>query len=96
MSYRVKLAAILLTPALAAGIALVAFAQGAARPPSASATQGAAIKVASSSTNLQSFLWVMDDNTRTITFCFSTSSPETAPQYDFGCRTRPMNDATTP
>lgn len=97
MLHRVRFAAVLSTSALAAGIALVAFAQGGASPPApASATPSAAVKIVSSSTNLQSFLWIMDDNARTITFCYSAASPETGPQYDFGCRTRPIKDAITP
>jgi hypothetical protein len=79
---------------VAAGAGLAAIAMGASAPPPAQ-QQSTRPQIVSSSTNLQSFLWVYDDIGRTITFCFTAASPPTGPQYDFSCRSHPMNDATT-
>jgi hypothetical protein len=77
---------------LAAGVGLLTIAMGASQAPPP--TPSAHPQVASSSTNLQSFLWVYDDTGRTITFCYSAATPPTGPQYDFSCRTHPMTDGT--
>lgn len=64
-------------------------AMGASEAPPATRPQ-----IVSSSTNLQSFLWVYDDAERTITFCFTAASPATGPQYDFSCRKHALSDAS--
>ncbi|HUC64662.1 MAG TPA: hypothetical protein VMA53_04485 [Stellaceae bacterium] len=78
---------------LVAGAGLVTLAMGASEAP-----QPAPIRpqIVSSSTNLQSFLWVYDDTGRTVTFCFTAASPANGPQYDFSCRSHPISDAVTP
>jgi hypothetical protein len=78
---------------VAAGAGLVAIAMGASEPPAQQ--QPMRPQIVSSSTNLQSFLWVYDDIGRTITFCFTAATPPTGPQYDFSCRSHPMNEAAT-
>jgi hypothetical protein len=95
MLHRIGFAAVLAICGLFGGVALVAFAQSMSAPAAPSgATAGA--QVVASSTNLQSFLWMLDGGGRTITFCFSTASPETGPQYDFKCRSRNVSDALAP
>lgn len=74
---------------VAAGAGLLTIAMGAAEAPPMLRPQ-----IVSSSTNLQSFLWVYDDVERTITFCFTAASPATGPQYDFTCRKHAIGDAT--
>jgi hypothetical protein len=69
------------------GAVLITFAVGAPEAPPTTHPQ-----IVSSSTSLQSFLWVYDDIGRTITFCFSAASPPTGPQYDFSCKNHPMTD----
>jgi hypothetical protein len=78
---------------LAAGAGLLTIAMGAseAPPPSTPSTHP---QIVSSSTNLQSFLWVYDDTGRTITLCYTAATPPTGPQYDFSCRTHPVTDGT--
>jgi hypothetical protein len=75
------------------GAGSVVVAQGAAGPAPPSTMQAGDLQAASSATSLQSFLWVFDNGAHAVTFCFSVSSPETAPQYDFKCRTRTLADA---
>lgn len=78
---------------LVAGAGLVTIAMGASEaPPPAPPARP---QIVSSSTNLQSFLWVYDDASRTITFCFTAASPPTGPQYDFSCKSHSMSDAAT-
>jgi hypothetical protein len=95
MLQRIGLAAVLAIFGFVGGVVLVAFAQGMSTPSAVSGTAAAA-QVVASSTNLQSFLWMLDGGGRTITFCFSTASPETGPQYDFKCRSRTVSDALAP
>jgi hypothetical protein len=78
---------------LAAGVGLLTIAMGASEAPPPS-TPSARPQVVSSSTGLQSFLWVYDDTGRTITFCYTAATPPTGPQYDFSCRTHPVSDGT--
>jgi hypothetical protein len=97
MMRHLRLVAILVSIGVAGGGALVAFAQsisnGAA--PSGMAAESS-VKVAASSTPLQSFLWIYDGGARTVLFCYSASTPETGPQYDFKCRARTLADAVAP
>ena len=94
MSKNFRLAAILAITITMVSAAIAVFAQGVSSQASGSGQPaGGAVEVVSSSTNMQSFLWIIDDRNNTITFCFTTASPETGPQYDFGCRQRPTKDA---
>lgn len=74
---------------VAAGAGLLTIAMGASEAPPVMRPQ-----IVSSSTNLQSFLWVYDDAEHTITFCFTAASPATGPQYDFSCRKHAATDAS--
>jgi hypothetical protein len=78
---------------LVAGAGLVTLAMGASEAPPPAPMRP---QIVSSSTNLQSFLWVYDDTGRTITFCYTAASPATGPQYDFSCRNHPMSDGSNP
>jgi len=78
------------------GVGSVVVAQGAAGPAASSGTSASDLHAVSSATSMQSFLWVFDGGGHAVTFCFSVSSPETAPQYDFKCRTRTLTDAGVP
>jgi hypothetical protein len=42
--------------------------------------------ISSSATNMQSFLWILDEGTGDVTFCMSTSDSPMSSQYDFGCK----------
>ena len=95
MLHRIGFAAGLVIFSFVGGVALVAFAQSMSASPAPSGAMAGA-QVVASSTNLQSFLWMLDGGGRTITFCFSTASPETGPQYDFKCRSRTVSDALAP
>lgn len=90
MVTRFGLAAALGIVGFAAGAGLMTVALGASAPPPMTHPQ-----IVSSSTNLQSFLWVFEEGSRTITFCFTAASPPSGPQYDFSCRTHPLNEAVT-
>jgi len=77
---------------LVAGAGLVTIAMGASEaPPPAPPARP---QIVSSSTNLQSFLWVYDEAGHTITFCYTAATPPTGPQYDFSCRTHAATDGT--
>jgi hypothetical protein len=75
---------------VAAGAGLLTITMGA----SETSPQPMRPQIVSSSTNLQSFLWVYDEVGRTITFCFTAATPATGPQYDFSCRSHPMAEAS--
>jgi hypothetical protein len=78
---------------LVAGAGLVTIAMGASEAPPPPPPVHP--QIVSSSTNLQSFLWVYDDTGRTVTFCFTAASPPNGPQYDFSCRSHTITDAVT-
>jgi hypothetical protein len=48
------------------------------------------LKIASSATGVQSFAWILDDGSNTVTFCYTTASPQMGPQFDFTCKRHPM------
>lgn len=73
---------------IAAGAGLATIAVGASEAPPATHPQ-----IVSSSTGLQSFLWVYDDAARMVTFCFTAASPPNGPQYDFSCRRHAISEA---
>lgn len=77
-----------------AGIGFAAYADNPASAPALPTAPG--LQVVSSSTSLQSFLWIYDPHAQTIVFCYSAAQPATGPQYDFACRSRGVNDAFTP
>jgi hypothetical protein len=89
-----KVVAILSVLVVAGAVFLATFPQSASQPSAPpSASSASARQVTSSSTGLQSFLWILDGGGAKITFCFSTASPETGPQYDFSCRSRTIVEA---
>jgi hypothetical protein len=89
--------AILTALVVAGAVVLVTFSQTASQPsPPPSGSPASAQQMTSSSTGLQSFLWILDGGGSKITFCFSTASPETGPQYDFSCRSRTIHESNVP
>jgi hypothetical protein len=76
---------------VAAGAGLLSITMAASEP-----SPGPRPQIVSSSTNLQSFLWVYDDAEHVVTFCFTAASPANGPQYDFSCRRHALADGGTP
>ena len=92
-----KAVAILSAFVVAGAIVLVTLSQTASQPSMPpNGNLAAARQMTSSSTSLQSFLWILDGGGSKITFCFTTASPETGPQYDFSCRSRTILEADVP
>lgn len=88
-----RLAAVLGVLAICGAAGLAAYAQVAPPPSAIGAAPGSGLRVTASATNVQSFVWMVDENARTIMFCFTVSAPPTSPQYDFSCRTKTFTEA---
>jgi hypothetical protein len=93
MFRRLGLAALFAMSGFIGGATLAGFAEGVPGTPSSSLPP---LQVAASATSMQAFLWMLDRDARTVTFCFSTGSPDTGPQYDFGCKSKAIKEAVTP
>jgi hypothetical protein len=63
----------------------------AATPDAGSSPSG--LMVGTSSTNIQSFFWILDTAKREVTLCKTTSTASMGPQYDFDCKRRPIPPA---
>jgi hypothetical protein len=96
MPYRLGFVSALVALVSAGGVGLMAFAQNPAPDSTTPAASMHQLYALSSSTQLQTFLWLFDGGTRTVTLCYSAATPETGPQYDFKCRERSLSEATMP
>jgi hypothetical protein len=69
------------------GGAVLAIAAQQATPEQSTAQGGTShLLIASSSTALQSFVWIADEASGEITLCKTTSTASMGPQYDFDCK----------
>jgi hypothetical protein len=87
-----RTASLIASFAAGGGLMALALAQGTTNAPPVGVARPS-IYTAASATHLQSFLWLFDRDAQSVTFCFSTASPETGPQYDFRCRTKSVAQA---
>ena len=71
---------------LTGGAALVLPVQRAAPQQAVALTNASGLLIASSSTALQSFVWIADEVSDEITLCKTTSTAPLGPQYDFDCK----------